>query len=275
MFRIFLCDPMSPVIPPPLDKKAGAIEQPFSDENHNSVTEKDLEDAMRVVDSDRHGSDQRCVSCHRKLDPMGTTFQNIGLVMNPEPAPGALKLFEADGSTVNKPVTGLGELAQEIVKQPEYEDCQVQWLWQEFIGKDVPLAAEKKVQLVKDFNQVGRRTDDFIHTSCYIIGVQKEARCWPSQFFPGRASLLQRCDSLGHASEVYIPTFADGLIPPFELKKIRQKLHLPEGDPKKMPRDWRSWNPRDLELIKRWLEEGAVNSKGKAMLSADDRREAP
>lgn len=267
VFRIFLCDPMIPVIPPPPDRKGDALPNAFSDFErlHPKMKENKRGDEFTVTDDRRHGADKLCAACHYKLDPMGRTFLNVGLAMNPEPARGILTFTRGSGELVKRYVTGLGELGQEITKQPEYASCQVEWFWQEFIGKDVILTEKRREELTHQFDQVGRRTNDFIR----VLVTSPEFRNPPVKSdtiaFDQVAPLLSRCDSC-HAAQGYPPPFSGGRISQETLAKMAFRLSLDEANPHKMPLDWRDWDQKDIDLIKRWLRQGATGPTGTPLI---------
>jgi hypothetical protein len=273
VFRIFLCDPMVPVIPPPPDKKAAVLNRAFADEDaemvHTAASEDQLEAILRVAPENRHGTDRQCAACHYKLDPMGKTFQNIGIALNPLSSPGALVFNRVKEKSVNTPVEGIGSLAKEIVKQPEYVNCQVQWFWDQFIGKDVTLKFARRAELAAAFEQVGRRTNDFVRILVSAPEFRQRQARVEHVLYEQVQPLLKRCDSC-HNGGVPVGDLSEGQISKFDLLDARQRLNLPESDIHKMPRNWPSWNPEELTLLKRWIDEGAVGADGKAGLTAQD-----
>jgi hypothetical protein len=196
---------------------------------------------------------------------MGRTFLNIGSDLSSDPSPGHLRYARLNGDKVDEDLGGIGDLGRKIVQQPEYVSCQVDWFWRQFIGKDSVLYPNRKQQLIDSFNQVGRRTKDFIR----LMVTAPEFREKPVESkqitFDQIAPLLQRCDSC-HSSEGWIPTFSDGEISPATLLEMNRRIGLPESNADKMPKNWPLWDARDLQMVKSWLEQGAVNRQGKARL---------
>lgn len=270
VFRIFLCDPMFPIIPPPPDRKGAILSNAFNDQLHVGVSEARLESMIKMGDAQRHGSDQRCVACHYKLDPMGRTFQNIGLALSPSPAPGKLTYARAaDGQKFEVPLRGIGDLGKAIARQPEYVSCQIDWFWKEFIGSDVPLTPERKIDLMAKFENVGRRTNDFIRVLVTAPEFRMRPQVSDKISFAQVQPLLKRCDTC-HSSVGDIPTFSDGKMGGHILLEMRRRLNLPDGSQDKMPRDWMKWDVKDLNVVKAWIEQGAVDSSGQAMLAPAD-----
>jgi hypothetical protein len=269
VFRIFYCDPMSPVVPPPKDKKAAVLAQAFGTSvDHGSVTEKDLKDGITISDAARHGAQTQCATCHYKLDPLGRTFQNFGLTLNSEPAAGALVFARPGGQKVNIPVKGIGELGAEIAKTPEYTACQVEWFWQQLIGQDVFLLPNRKDELSAEFDRLGRRTNDFVRFLVKAPEFRERPKKVDTLTQLHLSPLLKRCDSCHNAMGAIAP-FAgtpSQLIEPELLERMRVRMNLPDDDKQKMPRDWTRWNTRDLELLKRWLNGGAHDSTGKQQI---------
>ncbi len=268
VFRIFYCDPMSPVVPPPKDKKAAVLAQAFGTVDHGTVTEKELQDGMSISDAARHGGQPQCATCHYKLDPMGKTFQNFGLTLNTELAPGALVFARPGGQKVNVTVKGIGELGAAIAKTPEYSACQVEWFWSQLIGQDVFLLPSRKSELTADFDRLGHRANDFIRLLVKAPEFREKPRKIEMLTQLHVSPLLKRCDSCHNAMGT-IPEFAaipTQLIDPELLERMRERMNLADDDKRKMPRDWTRWNPRDLELLKRWLNEGAADANGKGQI---------
>jgi len=270
VFRIFMCDPMFPIIPPPPDKKTADLPNAFDDIHGGAtVTEQQLTAAMQVSSDARHGADPNCAACHVKLDPMGRTFQNIGVALNPEPARGALHFTKSDGTIFDQGLSGIGELGGQVAKQSEYLNCQIKWFWKEFIGVDVALSTDRENQLVEQFNKLSRKTNDFIKFLVSQPEFTKEPAKIQIISFDRVRPLLQRCDSC-HSGGVDVPAFAGGVIDKTTLLKMRHRVNLPDSDHHRMPRDWARWDPKDLDAVKQWIEQGAVSPSGSIQLSPND-----
>lgn len=268
VFRTFLCDPMIPAIASSGDRTHEFIDATFAEKF--VVTENEIRNGALVSAEARHGSDAQCMSCHYKLDPLGKVFQNTGVVLGSKPSPGAL-IFKrsSDGTLVDVPVRGIGELGTAITKQPEYVDCQVQWFWREFIGQDVPLPSQKKQQWVQKFESVGRRTNDFI--SALVRADEFRNPPVKSQFvtFDRVQPLLKRCDNC-HSKQDDIPTMAKlpiGLSGAADehatwIAEMSERMNRPDGARGKMPKDPGVWAQEDIELVKTWLAQGARDENG-------------
>jgi Protein of unknown function (DUF1588) len=275
VFRTFLCDPMVPAISSSGDRTHDFHDVAFA-ENYE-VTENQIRSGVLASAEARHGSDAQCAACHYKLDPMGKTFQSMGVALHPEPSPGAL-IFKSTktGKLVDVPVRGLGDLGKAIVQQEDYVDCQVSWFWTEFIGKDVRLTSQRKAELAQEFNRVGRKTNDFVS---YLVS-QPEFREKPSDAsefvtFDQVQPLLKRCDSC-HAHMPDVPSFAKL---PISVNGNQQehvswiadmtdRVNRPEGARGRMPKDADQWKSSDLDLIKKWLAQGARDENGQPTIPA-------
>jgi hypothetical protein len=269
VFKIFLCDPMFPIIPPPPDRKTSVLNQAFDDVKHGDVSEKQLQNSFTLTDSMRHGADKQCAACHYKLDPMGKTFQNIGMVMNPIASKGTLTFLRPGGEVLKTALNGVGDLGAEIVKQPEYVSCQVDWLWKQYIGSDVILSGERKAELIEKFNSVGRKSNDFIRVLVSAAEFRNRPKRTDKISFAQVSSLLKRCDSC-HEPEGYISSLSTGRLEKTQLLKARHRLNLPDSHKDKMPRDWLKWDQKDVDTLKRWLEQGAVDQSEQKTLSDED-----
>ncbi len=270
VYRIFLCDPMFPVIPEEPDKKNRYLKYLLA--QHESVTEEDLEKAI----ADPHGTQASCVGCHSKLDPMGRTLQGTGYVLSPFPAAGSLVIRRSSGD-LQENVIGIGGLAREIVKQPEYARCQVRWFWNQFIGTDVPLSEKREQELVDDFNRLGRRTKDYIAHLVNQPEFYEEPEQGLEDSFVKVREHLKTCDSC-HSDDPYMfnvvpPQFSkifssnlsDAEIIGW-LTKMRERVSRAPGEKGKMPANWQKWPEADLQAVKSWLNKGAQDENGQLWL---------
>lgn len=264
IFRIFLCDSMTPVVL-------------SSDEDDRDLLNLSLgggavQDHGTADAEARHGSDPQCNSCHYKLDPAANTFIGAGAFPNKRPSPGALVYKRDDGSLLNIPVNGIGELGVAITQQPEYLQCQVQHFWNWFIGSDIPLGQQKKEELASKFNDLGRRPKDFIkhllNSSDFISPKTLDA---DDIRFSHVKPILQRCDSC-HINEVGAPIlgakypYSDTsgfndftlsmMVWAANLKEHEQKVYMP---PKNA--GWKL-EGLDRDLVKAWIRGGAKDDSG-------------
>jgi hypothetical protein len=277
VFEAFLCDPMIPAIGSGADRKHEFLDSSFAE--NFQVTVPGVVEIKALLNSDQsHGTDPQCMACHSKLDPMGQTFQGNGITIHPEPFSGRLYFKRSSTETVDLPVRGIGELAQKITEQPEYVECQIQWFWTQFIGKDVPLTSSKMAELKNEFERVGRRTNDFIRA----IVASPEFRQRPQNDEPLRfgqvQSLLKRCDSC-HSNEGYMPSFS--VLPIGFSKtekeqtnwliKTQERLLLPIGHKDHMPKDHKqNWTDKDFSMVVEWLKHGARDNDGTPLLKVEN-----
>lgn len=129
----------------------------------SSTIESHTEEQLRkeLSKADPHGSLPGCMACHYKLDPQGRTFTLSASGLSHKASPGAL-VYKTGGNNVNILVQGLAELAEKIVQQKEYVDCQVQTYWKWFIDQDVPKTDARHQELVETFEKSERRPLNFI-----------------------------------------------------------------------------------------------------------------
>ncbi|MCS6837756.1 MAG: DUF1588 domain-containing protein [Bdellovibrionaceae bacterium] len=293
VFRVFLCDPMQPVIPPPKDPKASHFPVLFEEElpeiKDHKTFHASADQIIQETQESKHGTDHRCMSCHYKLDPMGQVFQSMGVLAPIRAFPGRLTFKNMDGQLVDIPVTGLGGLAEQIVKQKDYVACQVSHLWKQFIGRDYPLTPDRHEELISIFNKLGRRPNDFIR---YLVQSQ-EFRYPPPQpktavmhgqeegtdeviTFSKVKFLLQRCDSC-HGVMPHIPSFASWDSQTLRhqtewLLKMQDRVN--STDPaRRMPMDANNWNPNDLMMIRTWLSQGAPDDQGQPTIPSVNQKQ--
>jgi hypothetical protein len=267
VYRIFLCDPMAAAIPEVHDtSKLADLIFPAN----GQVTEDQVHEAL----DNKHGTQEDCMKCHYKLDPLGATFRASPLVLHERPSSGALIYKRSNGELVNKPAQGIGEIAKLITQQPEYTECQVGYFWNWFIGSDIPRTAAVTQELVSQFNGMGRKTNDFIS---YIVSRpefrQRKVSTPENTLTSSVRTFLQRCDSCHVNQASSLPSFAKWPIGGEKsakwLRRISDALDLEHGgDDRTMPpEDGFRPSKHDLKLLKQWIDSGAPNEQGQNMVA--------
>jgi len=271
IFRIALCDPMVSSIP----------------ENHDSKSLKDLifpeantltEEQIRQPMDTLHGTQADCMSCHYKLDPLGQSLRESPLALHDEPSLGALVFTNAKGVVVNKPGRGIGEITKFITEQPEYLSCQVDHFWNWFIGSDISLGKKTRKEVMQVFENVGRKTNDFI---AYLISRPefKIRKSHDPQInrIVGVKSFLKRCDSCHDgmrmtSTTLKMPPFSEWPIngktdAPVWLNKISKSLDLEHGGKNRTMPTKGGFIPttEELENLRLWISQGAPNERGQKM----------
>ncbi len=263
IFRIFMCDDMRAVVEPKADEEAELLNNAFP----KPISRELLQSHVRA-DEEKHGSQAACMACHYKLDPMGSAFINYSTNVALEPANGALVFKRADGTLVEEKGKGLGEVLAFITKQPEYATCQVSHFWKWFVRGDKLPPESRMKELVAKFNQLGRKTNDFVQ---YLVS-QPEFYVHPDAIVVSTSisdvkPVLQRCDEC-HAGVTTdtIPSFIKLPIGGTDkehrewLTNIADKLDLKHGGvAKQMPPTSSAWQPTNQEIIsmKDWIRQGA------------------
>ncbi|MGZ3774552.1 MAG: hypothetical protein ACXVCY_12280 [Pseudobdellovibrionaceae bacterium] len=285
VFRSFLCDSMVAAIPAKTTDSektdfdvllpASSLGSSDASAKTDIKTEEQLRRELRK--NDPHGTLPGCMACHYKLDPLGKTFGLSAVGLSDKTSPGAL-IYKNNNHSVNIPVSGVGELAEKIVQQKEYVDCQVNLFWKWFIGQDVPQTTVRHNQLITQFENSGRRPIDFIS---YLVQTP-EFKIRPvllteNQILARKASkVLKRCYDCHKDQDINLQMKSwdmtdfpysdkteinDGL-----LKQINQALDL-EGDgaSRRMPPPESLWqpSPEELTILKTWIANGAPDYTGK------------
>lgn len=269
VFRIFLCDNLKPVILPSSseDKELLNLSLNGNSQNTNSMGS--------ISTDDRHAKDKQCQSCHYKLDPAAKTFRGSSLNLSSQPASGALVFRRRDGTMVNIPVSGIGQLAEAITQQPEYAQCQVKHFWNWFVGKDVFLEPKRQMELVEAFEKVGRKPNDFLK----ILLASKEFRNFPVEnrinTFSHVEPIFKACNSC-HVNEPKTPQMAKY---PFAIDKNKnfdllesfvKEIDLKRnGLSRKMPPPEAGWNlgEDEFSILKEWISQGARDEDGQVYLT--------
>jgi hypothetical protein len=276
IFRIFLCNPMMPIVIPPDSKKT----QSLLDMARGNIISEASHSLPSQAEA-RHGSDINCTKCHAMLDPMGRTFQASSIAVGPDPASGSLyyKRFSSSGTTeVNIPVSGLGELGKVISEQPEYSQCQVKHFWKWFIGDDVDLSDARLNTLVQKFDELGHKPNDFV---AYLVNQDEfKQRRYPQPLngainFSTVKATFKQCAACHTQAEAPV---ADLTKIPFEnssgkmdywIDRISKRLDLEHnGKSATMPPAYSQWRPSAAEIanLKGWIKAGAPDEKGVAKL---------
>ncbi len=174
---------------------------------------------------------------------------------------------------MNVKAKGLGDIAAAIIIQPEYERCQVNHFWRWFIRGDEPPTEARLGELVREFNRVGRRPNDFIS---YLVNqpefnVEAESTGGPVTLLQVK-SILDRC-SRCHANvhDQRIPNFS--VLPiggatdhPYWAERITRRLDLAhDGAKRSMPPKSSAWQPNveEIQLMKAWIAGGVRDEASK------------
>ena len=278
IFRIFLCDKMSAVIPAAVGIDQALYDILYPKGADAGMTENEVKAILNNSDS-IHGSRTDCKSCHYKLDPMGKVFTTSAASLSSMPSPGALVYKNSSGAMVNIPVNGIGEMGQAIVQQDDYVKCQINHFWNWYIGQDVVLTNERMIQLQQAFEKTGRRTNDFTK---YILQSKEFAtRELPNELRDLSRNVktyLQRCQSCHSNSADY--QGADLTQWPmgknqndaldnnrYWITQISEAMDLEHGGIKRTmppkPVDGGFIPTRkELEMLSLWIKQGAPNEQG-------------
>lgn len=272
VFRIFLCDEMTPVILASEKENQSLLALALGEKPAAVVHSK-------ANEISRHGSDPSCQSCHYKLEPVAKSFAGSGDRLSSSPVPSNLVFRRAGGEMVKVPTNGIGELARAITQQPEYASCQVRHFWDWMIGTDVPLTAERQAALVRIFEANGRRPRKLIAhllTSPEFVngGSSKSISITAAHVLP----ILKRCDQC-HEGEALAPSLS--LInqwTPDVLMKMANAIDVEDLKPKGvMPPASSKWQltGEEKSTLLLWLKQGAKTDDGKAHLSAQQIAQLP
>lgn len=263
VFRIFMCDDMKAVVVDEKGNQDGILDRVFPGGGGGGRP------GDPQAGEKRHGSDQACMKCHEKLDPLGLGFQSSGMILSPFASPGGLFFKRADGTVVNHPASGLGEIAKVITEQPEYARCQVQHFWRWFVGQDRFLEESTLNELTAKFEEVKRRPNDFI---AYLVtrpefSSNKMSTALGQTVFQVK-STLQNCNGC-HAVEG-VPSFTNWPIGGTQqshqkwLRKISSALALNgSGKPRWMPPARSLWQPDadQISVLQKWFDQGSPDEE--------------
>ena len=278
MFRILMCDPMRPDFSEPAHANIDFKKDFYADLYDLEFIEKKQREqkilAPEDLERDLHGEDPRCMACHYKLDPAGKTHALNGMRLHPFPSPGRLVFHEDNGKEVNVPVSGLKEFVQAAIQTKRYEDCQVDWFWENFIGKDIPLRGKKRTVVTQKFNEMDRKINDFVK---YLVMSEDFSALSENDInkrnYHRAMGLLQSCDRCHDFNRdigfVDMPNISynfpiGGTIEKHQkwMGKIEKRMNLPNSDEDQMPANKPVWDAKDIEFLKSWIKDGARDEDG-------------
>jgi hypothetical protein len=279
VFRIFLCDEMRPLVTPSPEDTQALLDKVFPSKEAMAMAVHSAKAAQG-----KHGSDPACMACHFKLDPMGRAFESIGSALLADPSPGQLVYLDESGQKVAlPPAAGIGEIAEQLTRQRRYASCQVGHFWRWFIGKDVPLTSTRRDQLVAKFDELGRRTNDFVS---WLVD-QPEFRVPPAKDNPA-AVYFQARDTLTSCNQCHVSSAGKPNLPPdftrFPIggdaashskwvSRIARSMNLKgAGEMADMPPNGADWTQGQRKLavdqIRSWICAGSPDENGAPTVDA-------
>ncbi len=278
VFRIFLCDDMRPAVQTDVGELEALIHLALEEDSQNAKPGNDTETEKTAAQ--RHADDPKCLACHYKLDPMAQTFFAMGSVLSTEPTPGSLVFRRKDGSLVQIPARGIGDIANAILKQPEYSQCQVHRFWDWFMPIDAELTDERLEELTSEFNKLNHKPNSFIAKLVNLpefygkpaasdTGSAINGNLYVSHVKP----VLKKCTSchmtMGFPSLVRFPI---GGTAPSHLKwltEVTKKLDLAnDGRNRIMPPTQAGWDLTfdQIKWIKEWISKDAPDETDRRTL---------
>lgn len=250
VFKIMLCDPMNPALE---RLTAKAREQALAQGvPESTVTNRTIEEIHR----NRHGNQKDCAQCHNRLDPLARTMRPLELGISKFASKGRLRFYDAVNQPVDFPAHGFHDLVTQITKQQKYNDCQMNWLFNWIVGKDVNIHPARFSELLEKFEKDNRRLKETIVSlllSPEFQGSEIKFDVTPS--FEKARDILSNCYDC-HSNFLK----SHGAQLKLTLSKISNKLDLPNnGRNRLMPPSYHYWAPSQQEVmsVKAWINEGA------------------
>lgn len=257
VFRIMMCDKMSPAL-----ERQGQSDR----ENNLALGIPDVVGAK--VNMNKHAGLKDCAQCHNKIDPLAWTMTPVETDIASEGIAGRIHYTDF-GRTVNVKVSNFHEAVVALTQQPAYVDCQVQWLVDSFLGRDLkmhPLTFEK---LAEQFNAVGRRVKDFMPMLMMVDefrGIESKYKQPPILTeVHGVLSACMEC----HAP--FLKKSPRGV--KSTLVKISSRLDLAhDGQNRSMPPRSHWWEPsaQEIQSIKNWILQGAPLTENHRTLTDEE-----
>ena len=262
VFQTLLCDSMSPAL-----ERMGQVDR----EHRLALGLPDFASKEREIGElhkNKHASQADCMKCHTRLDPVATTMRPLELGISNKPFAGRLRYFTSLNESVDRPVQSFHDLITQITKENKYVDCQVAWMTEKFIGRDLDISPKRYAELVKTFEAKGRRVKSFI------------TELMMSPEFRGEQTPYKEAASFKNAKEVLSNCFEchSNFIRQIgsfktKLQKISQRLDLGgDGKNRTMPpkTHWWDLSSEEIATIKSWLQEGAPVAEGEPLLEQNE-----
>lgn len=275
ILRVALCDAMFPAIERGDEHK----------ELENLIALGQARPAVSGGNAGLHGTRRDCAQCHvyRGLDHMAWTFRSIELTLSDRPSSGRFTYLRANGELVDVPVRGIGHLAQILVQQPEFVDCQVRNFWSHYVGpvRYLDENPDRQKQLTDLYKSVDGRVKDFITE--LLMQPEFSQRHLPKRtinpLFANAERVLKNCNQ---CHQGFLPSFTqfpigkDGqnLTSHFVARIIERLALRPlaKTDTRTMPPASSAWQPReeDLKAVLDWIRAGVPDAQGVQQINGAD-----
>ncbi|MGE0528999.1 MAG: DUF1800 family protein [Bdellovibrionales bacterium] len=275
MFRVFLCDEMKAVALVDHSKKSREALGLFRFGNQKSGPMVPIAGlaAANAEGGTSHVNPQ-CVVCHRKLDPA------MALNSGGDDTEVEFVYDDFSGKEHRLKVRGLKDLANRLMSEPQYARCQVQKMWNWYIGQDYPLASKLREELAAQFTSTSGDFRSLISTLVARSEFYDPAGIRAPPTLTQMKPQFNRCNSC-HESEGTIPSFTNLPIGGRHhhvamLTKIMKVVDIPgNGKRPTMPPRSATWSltESDRKLLVRWIYAGARDENGRPTLNDQERAE--
>lgn len=266
-YRIYFCDDMKAVAITKGGLSSVALKGIFGSGTDNSKA------SAVSQDDQRHASDPKCQTCHRKMDTPKK------LLSGPFPTGKSeiIKYDTFDGIEQSFAIQSIGELIPKTQQQITYKQCQSKTMWNWMIGVNIPISKAKMSALVEKYEKAENLKQFLIELTLlpefYTIPSAEKVVT-----FEAVKPIFQRCNSC-HQNEGTVANYA---LLPFSMfgttaeqkhsdhvRSLQKIVNLTAafhgGRDAKMPTPdagWRLDKDQELDLIARWITNKAPDSKG-------------
>lgn len=263
IYKVMLCDPMLPA----LERNNQKTREEALALGHTDLQIKDKSFAELI--KNRHANQKDCASCHQRLDPIANTMRPLELGISTFPAAGRLRYYTAFNELKDFPVANFKDLITKITQQHKYSECQLNWMINWIVGKDIEIHPMRYIELLSKFESNQRKVKSIIEELLLSKEFQGQEVSYPQpESFVKAKDVLQNCNFC-HSS--FLRSNGDQL--KINLTKISFKLDLQHnGENKSMPPSTHWWEPSVLELetVKQWIQQGAPMVQGQPLLTNDE-----
>lgn len=262
-YRIMLCFSMNP-----------ALEREKMAEREEALAKgiPQLEGGNRTLEEihkNRHANQADCAKCHNLLDPVAHTMRPLELGISKFAASGVLRMNNGLNGFDQYKASSFAELVKKATRLPNYEDCQVNWLFNWIIGKDVQVHPQRFMDLLTTFNDNGRKAKTMVEKLVLSPEFRGEtAKFVEAESYKKAMAVFQNCRDC-HTS--FFNTSSGNM--KLKLRKIVSKLDLSnDGLNRSMPPANHWWQPtvNEIQTIRAWVASGAPLTEGRPILNAGE-----
>lgn len=264
VFRVMICDSLFPA----LERRSQALEETRTALGLGRESDKGAHGSL-ITTVNRHATDPACIRCHERLDPLAWSMRGLEVGLSARAFPGRVRFYDESGKITNFEVDDFRSAIRVMTEQSKYRSCQVEHFVRWIIGRDVRIPEDRMRQLESAFDNMGRKTNDFVEylmlTPEFLTPPrqQRPSTSGPVSLYEGATRVLMNCVRCHGSSYPFmsLEKWDEG-----RLRDIAHQLDLIGGGQRRQmpPAGYDRWQPtsNDLDAVKKWIEAGAPDAAG-------------